>query len=445
MISDWRQVTPGNGGGRGGKFSVGYYELSRYVRRPGIESDYHMLEPMEFHANTTQLVQMLEQGHYGVRLGAEAWDRLNTWIDLNCPYHGTWQEATKDPGQQRNRRRELLQRYGGYDDDPEAIVATRFAESSPSSAPPPVHVEQVTCPDWPFDAAEARARQQAAGANPNRTIDLGKGMELSLALIPAGEFVMGDPSATGRPARRERIDKPFWIGQFEITNAQFNLFDPDHDSRVETKNAYQFGIHGYPMNRPEQPVVRVTWNAAMEFCQWLSKRTGERFVLPSEAQWEYACRAGTATAFNFGGPDADFSQHANMADATMRLFASDPYTVDRPLKNPSRYDDWIPRDDRFDDGSLLSVAPGRYAANAWGLHDMHGNVGEWTRTRYVGGGVGRPSDDRRVVRGGSWRDRPLRCTSAFAVGYHTYQPVYNVGFRVVCEVEESRIASLATP
>jgi len=239
-----------------------------------------------------------------------------------------------------------------------------------------------------------------------------------------------------------RVDKPFWMGTCEITNRQFAVFDPDHDSRVESKNAYQFGVHGYPMNQPEQPVVRVAWIEAMAFCRWLSQRTGERFTLPTEAQWEYACRAGTATPFYFGDCDTDFSAFANMSDASMSKFASDPYTVDRPLEDPPKYDDWIPKDPRFDDGAVLSVAPGRYAPNAWGLYDMHGNVFEWTRTTY------RPypyrADDGRdraepqglkVARGGSWRDRPKRCTSSFRLAYQPYQRVYNVGFRVVCELE----------
>ena len=117
-IKDWKSVTPGNGGGHGGKFSVGYAELHRFVRRPGIESDYHVLEPMEFHAGTTQLVQMLKRGHHGVQLDAEAWDRLITWIDLNCPYHGTWGEELDNPGIQRDRRRELLKLYANVEDDP---------------------------------------------------------------------------------------------------------------------------------------------------------------------------------------------------------------------------------------------------------------------------------------------------------------------------------------
>ncbi len=139
---------------------------------------------------------------------------------------------------------------------------------------------------------------------------------------------------------------------------------PDHDSRVESKNTYQFGIHGYPMNQPSQPVVRVSWTEAMSFCNWLSEKTGERFPLPSEAQWGYACRAGTDTAMFYGDANADFSKFANMADAKLSEFASDPYTVDTPLVNPPKYDDWIPKAARFNDGALLTVAPGAYQPNA---------------------------------------------------------------------------------
>ena len=112
-LTDWKSITPGHGGytKAAGKFSVGYAELHRFVRRPGIESDYHMLEPMEFHADTTQLVQMLQKGHHNVKLDTEDWDRLITWIDLNCPFHGTWGEEIDKPGRQRQRRRELLKLY----------------------------------------------------------------------------------------------------------------------------------------------------------------------------------------------------------------------------------------------------------------------------------------------------------------------------------------------
>ena len=93
MIKDFAMVTAGNGGGNGGRFSVGYAELHRYVRRSGIESDIHLLTPLEYHAGTTELVQMLEKGHHGVALDDESWDRLITWIDMNCPFHGTWGET----------------------------------------------------------------------------------------------------------------------------------------------------------------------------------------------------------------------------------------------------------------------------------------------------------------------------------------------------------------
>ena len=140
MLTNWTSVTPGNGGGHAGKFSVGYDALVRHVRRPGIESDYHMLTPMEFHADTTDLVQMLKAGHQGVRLDEEAWDRLITWIDLNCPYHGTWGEIDK-PGKQAERRRDLLRLYAGVEDDPEAIRETEFtALKSPRKEPQPAGV-----------------------------------------------------------------------------------------------------------------------------------------------------------------------------------------------------------------------------------------------------------------------------------------------------------------
>jgi formylglycine-generating enzyme required for sulfatase activity/mono/diheme cytochrome c family protein len=445
-ITDWKSVTPGNGGRHAGKFSVGYAELHRFVRRPGIESDYHVLEPMEFHADTTELVQLLQKGHHGVQLDAEAWDRLVTWIDLNAPFHGTWGEEIDKPGKQRERRRDLLKLYANVDDDPEAVPETPLqpVQSIVPTVPPAEKPQIVECPNWPFDAAEAQRRRMAAGAETQKKIDLGDGVALELVLIPAGEFVMGDTSgaADERPVSRVRIDKPFWMGRLEVTNRQFARFDPQHDSRVEDKNTYQFGIHGYPANRPGQPVVRVTWRQAMDFCRWLSEQTGQKFSLPSEAQWEYACRAGTASPMFYGNLSSDFSKFANLADAKLTEFASDPYTVDRPLRNPTKYDDWIPKDARFNDGALIAVEPGRYQPNAWGLCDMHGNVAEWTRTAYRAypyrGDDGRDDPEaagRKVVRGGSWRDRPYRSTSSYRLSYLPFQPVYNVGFRVVCETQ----------
>jgi formylglycine-generating enzyme required for sulfatase activity len=234
----------------------------------------------------------------------------------------------------------------------------------------------------------------------------------------------------------------------EVTNQIYNLFDSKHDSRIEDKNAYQFGIHGYPMNRPEQPVVRVSWLEAMAFCRWLSEKTGLKFTLPSEAEWEYACRAGTATPMYYGDLDTDFAKFANLADAKLSEFASDPYTIDTPLQNPTKYDDWLPKDARFNDGALLTVEPGRYFPNAWGLLDMHGNAAEWTRSTY------RPypyrdepalepaaSAGRKVARGGSWRDLPKHCTSSYRLNYLPFQRVYNVGIRVIAASDAIPVAN----
>ncbi len=453
-ITDWKQTYSPRSGGR---FSVGYAELHRYVRRPGIESDYHMLAPMEFHADTTQLVQMLKRGHHNVKLDAESWDRLITWIDLNCPYHGTWGEELAKPGVQVERRRDLLKLYANVDDEPEVVhpLAADSVYSKPVEpvTPQPLAKPQpqsINCAGWPFDAAEAKRRQQAAGPATRRKIKLAEGVEMELTLVPAGRFVMGDVQGEvdQQPLAQVEIARPFWMGTCEVTNRQFALFDPSHDSRVESKNCYQFGIHGFPVNLPEQPVVRVSQQRATEFCRWLSKQSGMKLSLPTESQWEYAARAGTATRWFYGDSNVDFSKFANLSDAKMIEFASHPYTVDTPLKNPAKYDDWIPKDTRFNDGALLSVAPGRYQPNAWGLLDMHGNVSEWTRTVYRPYPY-RPDDGRndlktpgrKAVRGGSWRDRPKRATSAFRLSYPAYQRVYNVGFRVVAEVKPDTIAA----
>jgi formylglycine-generating enzyme required for sulfatase activity len=399
---------------------------------------------------------MLRKGHSRVQLDPESWDRLLTWIDLNAPFHGTWTEAGWDPGKQRERRRDLAKLYAGIDDDPEADASLEPATlEAPKAAPlPPIpdaHRQIANPQGWPFGPDEAKKRQAAAGPLTKRTIDLGEGLSMELVLVPAGSFVMGDGDG-GRdelPLSVVKIDRPFWMGACEVSNEQFARFDPAHDSRVESKLSYQFGVHGYPCNQPAQPVVRITWQHARDFCQWLSDRTGERFDLPTEAQWEWACRAGSAEAFAWGGMAADYSKLANLGDATLRQLASNPYTVDQPLKNPTKYDDWVPKDTRFNDGSLLTVAIGSYQPNAWGLRDMHGNAAEWTRTAYRPYPY-KPDDGRddpaseglKVVRGGSWRDRPQRCRAAFRLAYRPWQKVYNVTFRVVGEAKGKKVAAV---
>jgi len=425
----------------GGVFPPSYIALRSLVRVGGLESDLRLLAPGEFHADTSELVQMVKKGHHEVRLDQEAWDRINTWIDLNAPCHGTWQEVVGQEKMQNDHRRriELRRLYGGDAEDPEVYPAVRQEPVEPiRPQPKPEWVsERMDVPGWPFGTDEAKSLQAAQGGI-YRTIKLGPGVELKFVCIPAGEFVMGDPTGEPgeRPVARVRIDKPFWMSQFEITNEQFARFDPGHDSRFQDKGSWMFNEWdlGWPLNQPQQPVVRVSWGQAMAFCRWLSEQSGEPATLPTEAQWEWACRAGTDSDLSYGGLDTEFSAHANMADATMRDLAYDARDQNPP--------DIVPRDDRFDDGELVTACVGSYRPNAWGLYDMHGNVCEWTRSSYAPYPY-RPNDGRddlddsqtKVVRGGSWYDRPKRCRSAFRLDYPAWQKVYNVGFRVIIEAD----------
>ncbi len=110
------------------------------------------------------------------------------------------------------------------------------------------------------------------------------------------------------------------MGTVEVTNQQFARFDLGHDSRLESGDFLQFSVRerGYPVNRAEQPVCRVSWAEAMAFCRWLSERTGQRVTLPTEEQWEWACRAGTGIPLWWGEVTADFAKRANLADKSLR-------------------------------------------------------------------------------------------------------------------------------
>jgi formylglycine-generating enzyme required for sulfatase activity len=277
---------------------------------------------------------------------------------------------------------------------------------------------------------------------------------LDFVWIPAGEFKMGsaDGHPDERPVHAARIARGYWMSKFEISNASFRRFDPRHESRNEDRHGYQFGITGYDQDGGDQPAVRVSWLDAMAFCRWLSEISGRTVALPTEAQWEWACRAGAATPYWFGDLAADFSPCANFGDAMLANFSGNPYVQDWKAaahKNPNVYDNWIPQDARFNDGGFVTEPVGRYRANPWGLHDMHGNAWEWTRSAYrpyPSTNEGAPAEDRdpaeRVVRGGSWYDRPFRGTSSFRLPYRPYQRVYNVGFRVI--VEETLPAATQT-
>ncbi|MBM4081594.1 MAG: formylglycine-generating enzyme family protein, partial [Planctomycetes bacterium] len=456
---------------KGTKFSPSYMALRSFVRTATIESDIHLLTPCEVHADTTRLVQLLKKGHYGVALDAEAWDRLITWIDLHAPYHGTWHEIVGEAkvNKQRDRRRAMDKLYAGLDEDPEAILdfGFRILDSGAARKPEPTVPEArpkadifARQPSIQNPMAEVRGQRpevrngapapQSKIQNPkSKIVELGHGITLELLCLPAGEFVMGDPNghADEQPLTAVKVDE-FWIGRFEVTNEQFALFDPTHDSRLENGDFLQFSVQerGYPVNGPRQPVCRVSWQQAMAFCRWLSAKTGMTFTLPTEAQWEYACRAGTATPMSYGPVEADFAKLANLADATLRQVDTFGWSLPSGAVPP-----WRPAIESVNDGFKVSAPVGSFASNPWGLHDLHGNVSEWTRSTYKpypyrdDGRNDASETAPKVIRGGSWYDRPHYARSAHRMSYPAWQPVYDVGFRVVCESPPKALIAAGAP
>jgi len=444
-----------NGEGGGGKdlrakekngwsgFTPSYLELHPYVRRPGPESDYHLQKPMEFHASTSELVQMLEKGHGGVKLDEEAWDRLVTWIDLNVPDHGTWGEDGPIPANYHQRRIDMRTKYANRPEDPEAIPQLNLPPVVPvAPEPKPAPSEKPVLAGWPMDEATAKALQANAGTA-RRTVDLGGGGTMEFALIPAGEFVMGstDGQLDERPATVVKIDKPFWMGVTEVTNKQYQQFDPSHDNGFLDQHHKDHTTPGYSIQGPDEPVVRISWLEAVDFCKWMSEKLGQPCSLPTEAQWEWACRAGADSDLYYGGKDTDFAPFANLADVSIKLLAVTGINP-QPIENPSKYEDFLPKDDRFNDGCKIMTKVASYAPNAWGLYDMHGNASEWTLSSYrpypyndADGRNDLGGAEKKVVRGGSWFDRPKRAKSSFRLAYQPYQPVYNVGVRLVIKAQ----------
>jgi len=234
----------------------------------------------------------------------------------------------------------------------------------------------------------------------------GKPIDLEMVYIPAGKFQIGSPTSeagcSDEESPRHIIEIPsFFMSRFPITQRQWKVL-MDNNPAIFIGNG-------------DRPVEMVSWDDAQEFCQKLADRTGRPYRLPSESEWEYACRAGTSTAFNFGETIA-----ANLAN----------YNLASPYK-------YAPQGV----SSSSTTEVGTYPANAFGLHDLHGNVWEWCAdvwhddydllpkdcTAWTTGG------DRscRVVRGGSWRDPADYCRSAKRSKNATNQGDRYTGFRIV--------------
>ena len=434
---------------------IAYDTLHPYVHRPGVEADMALLNPMEYHASTSLLIQMLEKGHHGVRLdqmSREARERIYCWIDLNVPRAGSWNPPKHQDRDQRQRRRELANAFANNDDDPEGeyeAAAEAFRNRTPNQfiAPPPeepVQPDGLKAAGFPLSASQADRLQQANPAGARKVVDLGQQVKMTLAWIPSGEFVMG--SLEGAPDERPRCvvpaSRPFWTAVTEVTNGQYALFDPQHDTRYIDMHSLDRVVPGHVANHPDQPVARVSWSEATRFCQWMSRKTGLAVTLPTEAQWEWAARAGTQSQFFYGTMETDFGRFANLADQALRWYKmgyDGPSALQRRYPYPPEMNFPL-HDERFRDPWFVVDYVGQTEANAWGLKDMVGNVSEWTRSSYRpypyrddDGRSDAASSERKVARGGSWADRPADAGSSVRRAYQPWQKVYDVGFRVIVE------------
>ncbi len=286
---------------------------------------------------------------------------------------------------------------------------------------------------------------------------------MKLVLIPAGEFLMGSaesPEEVGRvfrdygtpdaltfadehPQHRVRITRPLYLGVYEVTVGQFRQFVQATRYQTDAEKGTG-GFHGaYGMDpktgepdlfadyswrnagfeqTDEHPVVNVSWNDAAAFCEWLSRKESREYRLPTEAEWEYACRAGTTTRYYHGDDPEGLATVGNVADATLQMHFP-------------RYD-WTLK---ARDGYVFTAPVGQFKPNAFGLYDMHGNVSEWCADWFGSGYYGKsPTDDpqgpasgsERADRGGGWSLGAGACRSAARGGSEPDSRASDLGFRV---------------
>jgi len=245
---------------------------------------------------------------------------------------------------------------------------------------------------WPqWDGKETTAvYAQRAGLKAAETVDLGGGVTLELVLVPAGEFQMGRDTGTApeeKPLHKVKISQPFYLAKYETTQEQY---------------AKLMGSNPSSFNNPKNPVENVSWDDAQEFCKKLGTLAKRKVQLPTEAQWEYACRAGSTK--DDEGPVFDEGWHDNSG------YPRHPLTA------------------------------GEKRANAWGLHDMYGNVGEWCADwyddKYYASSPGEDPQgpaqgSYRVLRGGAWGEHVAQCMPAHREKLHPITRYYYYGFRVM--------------
>ena len=307
--------------------------------------------------------------------------------------------------------------------------------------------------------------QQSKEAGGKKQITNSIGMKL--VLIPPGEFKMGSGesaedtavffirnygmtflTADGfkyeHPQHRVRITKPFYLGTYHVTRGQFRQFVSASGYKTDAEKGENPGAYGWNPDKKEfgfnkdyswrntgfqqtdeHPVVNVSWNDAVAFCKWLSRKEGKTYRLPTEAEREYACRAGTKTRYYSGDDPESLATVGNVADATAKVkFPNSIWTI------------WTIK---ASDGYVFTAPVGQFNPNAFGLYDMHGNAWQWCSDSYRGDYYGKsPVDDptgpdtgdNRVLRGGSWNFGPDFARSAARYTYGPGDRADGTGFRI---------------
>ncbi|MDY3070168.1 MAG: SUMF1/EgtB/PvdO family nonheme iron enzyme [Parabacteroides sp.] len=423
------------------EYSTSYMALHPYVHRQGSEADMAVLQPYEYYANTSELIRMLEVGHYNVKLTPKEWQSLTNWIDYNAPCSGVYTNIQPLKGiDQYKRRIELGNKYANTSVDWKAELEnyTEYLKNNKGEINPDNHrqidrekVKYIKIPNWPISPNDLLLKENEK----EKIVEIIPGVSIRFVRIPAGNFIMGsnDGVLNNRPAHKAKISSAFWMAEMEITNEQYNALVPEHNSRYVDQFWKDHVNEGYPANLPNQPVIRVSLQDAEKFCSILSEKTGLPITLPTEEQWEWACRAGSDNDFWFGDINCDFGKMENLADVNLEKMAVqgiDPQPMQRTNPLFESYN-FIPKNDRVDDGAMITTNSDNYQPNPFGLYSMHGNVAEWTKSPYILYSEKGDEFEKYVVRGGSYIDRPKYATSYTRKAYFPWQRVYNVGFRVV--------------
>ncbi len=280
----------------------------------------------------------------------------------------------------------------------------------------------------------------------------------NLILIPAGEFLMGAPESDKeanlyeRPQHKVQITRPFYMGMHEVTVVQFRQFveatayktDPERQAYKvpgydEDERAFVTSSVRYSWNEPgfkqfdTHPVVNISWNDAVEFCEWLSEKDGKHvFRLPTEAEWEYACRAGTTTCYLLADKPTSYKTRENVGDESLEELLRYKDQIFSLLNPAAPWNDGIP----------FTAKVGSFKPNSFGLYDMYGNVCEWVDDL----GQGYRQENRnmsssawkvqKILRGGCWAWGPFTCRSSIRFYSMPSRANAEWGFRVVAETSE---------